>query len=112
MLSHTRDRDDPILEAVEIDLHCYRSACSRRGRIGIVASATASAAGRSGTDALIFIALRKHGTRLAFFENGQIQTEIFVVIVGGHVEPLRFQTEIGGGEKPEIFSAGIPDGPD
>ena len=110
------DRDDAILQAVEIDLHGDgRAGCSRRGRVGIVRAATASAAAASCgrvADAFIFVALGKNGAGLAFFEHGQIEAEVLVVIVGGHVEPLRLQTEIGGGEKPQILAAGVPGGPD
>ena len=77
-------------------------ACAGAGRQGSPASA----------DAPVFVAFREQRAGVAFLQHGEIQTKVFVVIVRSHVEPLRAQTKIGRGEKPQILAARIPRRPD
>src|SRR5579883_2946483 len=113
--------EDALLEAVEVDRDGDGSTGSRAlglrliggcGCGGCAASAAAGAGGAGGADALVLIAFRQQRAGVAFLEHGDVDAEVLVVVVGGHIEPLGLQAEIRGGEEPEIFSAGVPRGPD
>ena len=120
-LRHAGDRDDALLQAVEIDLHGDRRARrARRLRAGLVAAsaapprlaATAAAAAvrrrRRAADAAVFVALRQQRARLALLQHREIQPEVLLVVVRRHVEPLRLQAEIGRREEPQILAARVP----
>ena len=82
-----------------------RSPSRRRGR----RAATVRRAGRRRVPTpLILVALGQQRPRLAFLQHREVQTEVLVVIVRRHVEPLRLQAEVRRREEPEILAARVP----
>src|SRR6266404_4329103 len=113
-------------QPIKIDLHTYRRSrpawalrlllglrCIRYRRRWGVANARAwrwCAPARA--DASVFVALRQQRTRIVLVQTRQVEPKVFIVIVRGHVQPLRAQTKIGRGEKPKVLSARVPYRPD
>src|SRR6185369_2712163 len=119
---HARDRNDPLLQPVKIDL--YRdwttwptlttgafSATTAGASVTATSIAGTCARLRSAcacTDTAIFVTLRQQRTRICFLQHGEIESERRRVIVRSHIEPLRTQTEVGRREKPQILPTRIP----
>ena len=112
-LSHTRHRDDTLLNAIKVDAHgtrgrrhrrpravgtCFRRRRRRRRRH----RAIAASAGR------FFVALRQQRRHVALGQHGEIQRSRFRTIVLRHIQQRRVQREIRRGEKPQVLAACIP----
>src|SRR6185369_14912230 len=121
-LRYTGNRNDSLLQSVKINLDHDWTTWSTLPAGGFTAASTLTArsvaGARSGlrtacarANAAIFIALRQQRACISFSQDREIEPEGWRVIVGGHVEPLRTQTEVGRREKPEILAACVPGRP-
>src|ERR1041385_7957117 len=97
-LRHTRNRDDALRQTVEIDLHIHRrplstlAATFTAGTTFTTTSLTRTRArlqpARACTNTTILIALRQQRTRIRLSQHSEIESEVGLVIVRSHVEPL------------------------
>ena len=126
-LRHAGNRDDALLQPVEVDLHGHRHARRARrlsgglilgfssGRSGCcstaaAAPATASTSRRDASHTQVLVTLGKERAGLALLQHREIQPEGLLAIVRRHVEPLRAKPVGRRREEPQVLAVGVPRG--
>src|ERR1041385_8940966 len=104
-LRHARNRNYPLSQTVKIDLHrhwrtwttwtsaAFTSTATTFARTtGVTRTCARLQPARACSNTTILMTLRQQWTRIRLTQNREVKSEIGLVIVRSHVEPLRAQT--------------------